>query len=106
MLSIQFLLSFAWRLTIGSFCDGHPYRRKCQTPTVSPAKPGDYLLDLVSESALRRPVEAPRIAWTALKTLAKGGMVVADREILRTALYTFVSHTLATKPLQQRIPTL
>lgn len=61
---------------------------------------------LVSESALRRPVEAPRIAWTALKTLAKGGMVVADREILRTALYTFVSHTLATKPLQQRIPTL
>ncbi len=47
MLSIQFLLSFAWRLTIGSFCDGHPYRRKCKTSTFTPAKPGDYLLNLV-----------------------------------------------------------
>src|SRR5450830_819025 len=45
-LSIQFFLSFAWRLTIESFCDGHLYLRKRQTPTVTPAKPGDYLLDL------------------------------------------------------------
>jgi hypothetical protein len=43
ILSIQFLLSFAWRLTIESFCDGHPYLRKRQTPAVTPAEPGVYL---------------------------------------------------------------
>ena len=36
-LSSSFLLSFAWRLTIASFCDGHPYLRIRQTATVSPA---------------------------------------------------------------------
>ena len=47
ILSIQFFsFRLLWRLTIGSFCDGHPYLRKRQTSTVTPAKPGDYLLDL------------------------------------------------------------
>ena len=46
VLSIWFLLSFAWRLTIESFQHGLPYPRKRKTSTVAPAKPGDYLFYL------------------------------------------------------------
>ena len=43
----------AMRLTVQSklkaeTAHGHPYPRISQTPTVSPARPGDYLLDLLS----------------------------------------------------------
>jgi hypothetical protein len=61
VLSIWFLLSFAWRLTIESFQHGHPYPRKRKTPTVSPAKPGDYLFYL--KTGENRRMYIVPIAW-------------------------------------------
>ncbi len=61
-LSILFLLSFAWRLTIESFCDGHPYPSKSQTPTVSPAEPGDYPLYSAVVNRQAGAIAAPAIA--------------------------------------------